>query len=194
MALLSSPHQSPRGPEAAGKFGVRVSRRLPAPPPSDAALAPVPALLGCQSACASLASVPQGHSLLQPSVAPGIHAAVGGLHAHGPRRRASSQGMEATRIIRPSLGSEPQCITDTTSPTTCVVAPAMWFPRITALVFCDDLWLHVNQDFRRDGGSRAGRLERVLGTTAALDSNDLYCCPTTASNLLAPKDSTGARV
>ncbi|XP_077564691.1 uncharacterized protein LOC144180150 [Haemaphysalis longicornis] len=187
MALRGSPHRSPRGPEPGEKFGVPVSRRLPAPPPSDATVAPGAAHLGWQPACASRASVPQerGRSLLQLSAfrleAP---PAVGGLHAHGARRRASSLGTETARPPRSSLGSDPQRITDTTSPPNCVLDPAVWSPTVTAVVLHHDRRLHVNKDLRRRGGARAGRLERFLGTMAALGCDHLFLCPN--------KDSAGA--
>ncbi|XP_077542849.1 uncharacterized protein LOC144155349 [Haemaphysalis longicornis] len=177
MALLRSFNRSLRGPEAGQKSGVRVSRWLPAPPPTDAALAPVGALLSCQSAGASRSSVLQerGRSLLLPSafrLEP-----IRGLQAQRARRRAPSLGTVTTRPLRSSSGADPQRITDATTPTNSAVDLGVWFPTIPPLVLYHDLRLHVDQDFRRDGGTRAGRLERVLGTTAALGCDHLYLCP-----------------
>lgn len=62
---------------------------------------------------------------------------------------------------------------------------AAWFPTITTLVLHHDLRLHVDQEFRQDDGTGAGRLVRILGTTPALGCDHLHFCTTTVGNLLA---------
>lgn len=129
------------------------------------------------AASASRSSVLQerGRSLLLPSafrLEP-----IRGLQAQRARRRAPSLGTVTTRPLRSSSGADPQRITDATTPTNSAVDLGVWFPTIPPLVLYHDLRLHVDQDFRRDGGTRAGRLERVLGTTAALGCDHLYLCP-----------------
>ncbi|XP_077555301.1 uncharacterized protein LOC144169790 [Haemaphysalis longicornis] len=174
MAFPGSPHRSHRGPEARQKFGA--TRGRPAAPPSDSAVAPTTELLSWQPAFVSRASVAQKRGrtafLLEP---------IRGLHAQRARRRASSLGSATTRPHRSSLRRHPAHHRHD-------VAHELRYGPSGVVPHDYHSWSSItprapSRDFRQDGGTRAGRLDRDLGTTPSPSRDHLHLCPTTASNL-----------
>ncbi|XP_077552484.1 uncharacterized protein LOC144166911 isoform X1 [Haemaphysalis longicornis] len=193
MALPSSPHRSPRGPEAGGKFGA--SRRRPAAPPSDSAVAPIAALLSWQPAFVSRASVAQKRGrttfLLEP---------IRGLQAQRARRRASSLGSATTRPQRSSLRRHPAHHRHDVAHTLLYRTQELRYgPSGVVPHDCHTGPLshrvRLAETLVRTVARRAGRLDRVLGATPSPSRDHLHLCPTTASNLADNnnKDSAGAR-